>query len=95
MSRRRTFYVVEEGRVILVRGWQAGDLLREGGWRPIYHGSARAFAVEKRHAADVITYLEYRGFVVDADVQASTVRPAAAPLVAEVPELALFGEEGL
>ena len=64
MTRRRSVWVAPERNVILCKGWRIGDLLREGGWRPIYLGSLGAWSLDSRHLEDVVAYFESRRMVV-------------------------------
>src|SRR3954462_10310723 len=60
MSRRWTLHVTTNAGSTLVRGWRAGTGLMEGGWKPIWLGGRRSWAVDARHEADVLAYLQSR-----------------------------------
>lgn len=61
MSRRWTLQVTTDDGSTLVRGWQAGTVLMEGGWRPVWLGGQRSWAIDARHEADVLAYIQSRG----------------------------------
>lgn len=64
MSRRWTLQVTTDEGSTLIRGWQAGTVLMEGGWRPVWLGGQRSCAVDARHEADVLAYVQSRGIKV-------------------------------
>jgi hypothetical protein len=70
--------VTTEDGSTLVRGWQAGTMLQEGGWRPVWLGGKRSWAVDARHEGDVLAYLQTRGIGV--------VHTGPARVAAEAPD---------
>src|SRR5689334_21602366 len=64
MKGRWSLRVKSDAGSTLVRGWQAGTVLFEGGWRPVWLGGKRSWAVDARHEADVLAYIQSRGIAV-------------------------------
>lgn len=62
MRGRRTAWVVESDRIILVKGFRVADVLRDAGFKPLYLGTRQAFSLDHRHLADVLAVLEREGF---------------------------------
>lgn len=60
MSRRVTVLVDGDTETCYVKGWKAGDLIRDAGVRPIWSHVSRCFMLDQRRLPDLIAYLEYR-----------------------------------
>lgn len=59
MSRPR-IRIVEQSNTLQVTGRRAGDLLRGGGFKPIFVGTAQAYLLDRNRLADLAAYLDYR-----------------------------------
>jgi hypothetical protein len=59
MSRHR-IVVIDRGDLVVVRGWQAGSVLQDGGIKGVYSASAGGHMVDHRRLADVVALLESR-----------------------------------
>lgn len=61
MTRRRVVVEVDDStKTCFVRGWQAGDMIRDAGIRPIWSHMSRCFMIDLRRLPDMVAYLEYR-----------------------------------
>ena len=87
--RRWTLWLVVDGSRLLVKGWRAGELWREGGWRPIYLGTLKAWMIDSKHHADVAAYAQHRGAVV---VDQSPARTAPQPVTRPDPAFEVTDE---
>lgn len=62
MSRRHVVIRVNaDKRVILVKGWKAGDLCREAGMKPMWSAIAKGHVLDDKHLADVVALCEWQG----------------------------------
>jgi hypothetical protein len=52
--------IVETATTIELKGRRVGDLLRAGGFRPIFLGTVQAFVLDRHRLADVAAFLDYR-----------------------------------
>jgi hypothetical protein len=59
MSRPRV-RIVETTTTLQIKGRRVGDLLRAGGFRPIFLGTVQAFVLDAHRLPDVAAFLEYR-----------------------------------
>ena len=66
MSRRRLRIEVEE-RVIIVRGWRAGDLARDAGLKPLWSPVTSGWTLDRRRLPDLLAFLETRNVPVEVD----------------------------
>lgn len=74
MSRRRVT-LVEDGRIVVGRGWGVRDLLTEAGVRPIYSATAGGWIFDTKRLVDVVAHLEYRNIAVSV-IDAGTDEPS-------------------
>lgn len=59
--KRRVHWIVEtQDRVILVRGWQAADVLREAGMKPLWSVTGRGWVLDDKRLPDVVALAEWR-----------------------------------
>lgn len=76
MSTRNRVTVTLDGRVAVVRGWRAADLIKESGGKPIYAGTLGGWMVDRHRVSDLLAYLELRNIAATVtDVQVSTDLP--------------------
>lgn len=52
--------IVHRSPLVLVRGWQAGDLLRLHGFKPLWSGVGRGWVVDDEHLPDVAAIASMR-----------------------------------
>lgn len=52
-GRAGRWVIIHRAPLVLVRGWQAGDLLRLHGFKPLWSGVGRGWVVDDGHLADV------------------------------------------
>lgn len=60
MSHRRHWVIETRDTVILVRGWQAADLLRWAGMKPLYSASGRGWVLDDTRLPDVVALAEWQ-----------------------------------
>lgn len=64
MSTRRRLTITLDGRVAVVRGWGAADLIKAAGGKPIYAGTVGGWMVDAQRVGDLIAYLEQRNIAI-------------------------------
>ncbi|MFC7503205.1 hypothetical protein ACOACQ_17695 [Nocardioides sp. CPCC 206347] len=99
MSTRNRVTVTLDGRVAVVRGWRAADLIKEAGGKAIYAGSAGGWMVDRHRVSDLLAYLEQRNIAATVSRHdESTYLPrkgADAPFVPDVVDAEIVEDGGL
>lgn len=61
---RHRISITLDGRIAVIRGWRAVDLIRDAGCKPLYAGTVGGWMIDRHRLGDLLAYLEQRSIAV-------------------------------